>query len=92
MIGSRNRNGIHFLLLENPAKVFFRRGRLAHFLLHTLGELPENIAVHVTHVRDAGSALVCFKGREMSVATAIQANHCKVEAIEGAEDPAIAPV
>ena len=90
MVGSGDGDGVHILLLENLAKVFFRRGRLAHLLLRTVGELLENVAVHIADMGDAGGVLVRLERREMSVATAIQTDDGKVQAIVGTQDLAIA--
>ena len=90
VVGSGNRDGVHILLLENRAKVFFRRRRLAHLLLHAVGELLEYVAVHIADMRDAGSAPVRLERREMSVGAPVQADHGKVQAIVGTEDLAIA--
>ena len=84
------RDRVHILLLENLAKVFLRRRSFAHLLLRTVGELLENIAVHIADVRDAGGAPVRLERGEMSVGAAIQPNHGKVEAIIGTENLAIA--
>ena len=91
VIGSGDRDGVHILLLENPAKVFLSRRGIAHFLLHTLGELLENIAVNVADVRDAGSSLVRLECRKMRIGAPIETDDSKVEAIVRAKDLSIAP-
>ena len=50
MVGSGDGDGVHIFLLENLAKVFLRHRSLAHLLLHTVGELLENIAVNIADV------------------------------------------
>ena len=57
MVGRCDGDGVDIFLLENSAKVFVRLSCLAHFLLHAVGELLENVAVHITHMRDAGGVL-----------------------------------
>src|SRR5258707_1916264 len=90
MVGSSNRDGVDVLLLKHPAKVLLRHRGLARLALHTVGELSQNIAVHVADMRDAGSASVRLERREMRVAAPIKTDNGKVEPIIGTGDTAIA--
>src|SRR6202521_5401175 len=47
MLRSGNRDGVNVFLFQYLAKVFLRYWSLTHFLLRTVGELFENIAVHI---------------------------------------------
>ena len=90
MVGSGDGDGVYILLLENSAEILFRHRRLAHLLLHAVGELLEYVAVHIADMRDAGGAPVRLERREMSVGAPVQADDGKVQAIVGTEDLAIA--
>ena len=61
MVRGSNCDGVHILLLQNPAKVFVRRSGFLHLLLHCVGELSKDIAVHIADMRNAGSAPVCLE-------------------------------
>src|SRR5208282_6862232 len=61
-----------------------------HFLLGTVGKLLEDIGVHVTDMRDAGSAAVRLERRKVSVGAAIQTNHGQVEPVIRTENLTIA--
>jgi hypothetical protein len=91
VIRTGNRDGVHIFLLENPAEVLFRCRRLAHPALHSVGELLENVAVDIAHMRDAGRTLVRFQRREMRISASVQPDHREVEPIVGADDPFITP-
>src|SRR6202162_2698034 len=90
MVWSCNCDGVYIFLLENPAKVFVRGGGFTHLLLHPVGEFSKNLAVHIADMRDAGSAPVHLKRREMSVGAPVKADNGKIETIIGTDDSAIA--
>ena len=61
MVGSGDRDGVHVFLFQNCAKVFFRGRGLAHLALRRIGELLQDVAVHVADVRNARGALVSLQ-------------------------------
>src|ERR1700676_1856822 len=86
MVWSGYGDGVHFLQLENFAKVFVACRSFAHFLLSSVREFPKNVAVHIADMGDAGGALVGFERGEVSVATAIETDDGKVETTIGNDD------
>ena len=89
MVGGGNCDGVDVFLFENRAEVLVRRGGFACLALHSVRKFLEDIAVHVADVRDAGGASIGLECREMSVASAVQADDRKAQAIIGTEDPTI---
>jgi hypothetical protein len=90
VIGRGDGDGVDIFLFKNFAEVFFGCGRLAHFLLHAVGEFVEDVAIDVAHVRDAGGAFVGFERGEVGVGAAVETDYGKVEAIVRADDTAVA--
>src|ERR1700727_3455196 len=90
MVRSSDRNRVHVFHLENLAKVFFSGRRLAHLPLRSVGELSENVAVHIADMRNAGGAPVRLQRGQMRIAAPVQTNHRKVEAFIRTQDLGIA--
>src|ERR1700752_1506656 len=81
MVGRGNSDGVNVFLFECPAKVFLCYRSLAKLLLSAVGELAENIDVHIADMRDARKPPVRLERREMSVGPAIKTDHGKVESL-----------
>ena len=90
MVGRGNRDGVDLFGLEDFAEVFLCRRYLSCFLLYCVGELVQDVAVHVAHMRDACGRPVRFQGREVCVAAPVQPNDGKIQAFVGTQDPGIA--
>ena len=83
-------DGVHILLLQNLAKILFRRGSRPHRLLGCGSKFLEDIAVYIADVRDAGALFVRLERREVRIAAAVESDHGKVQAPVRAENLAIA--
>src|ERR1700728_5414419 len=90
MSGCSDGDSVHIFELENLAKVLVGRGRIAERLLRVLSKPGEDVAIHIANVGDAGGFLVGLERGEMGIGTLVQANDCKVEAIVGPENLAVA--
>src|ERR1035437_4135963 len=58
-------------------------------MLRTIDKPFQDVAVHVANMRDAGGVLICLESGKMSVASPMEADNCKIDAIIGAENLAI---
>ncbi len=71
VIGSGDGDCIHVFLLEDPAKSLSVAG-VSQLLLDSAGKFPENIVVHIAHMRDAGSILVRLERGKMSIGSPLR--------------------
>ena len=90
VVGRGDGDGVDLSGLESVAKIAFGSGRVAERLPSFRGEFGQDRGIDVADIRDASRLAVGPQRREMRVAAAVEADHGKVQAIVGAQNPGVA--